>query len=50
MRIHGINVDYSRALLTRDLNRERQRVKNEIIDAFGDGFKDCNVNYDGGKE
>lgn len=39
-----------RALKVRDLNRERQRIKNEIIDYFGEGHKDCkcNTNYAGG--
>jgi hypothetical protein len=36
-----------RALKVRDLNRERQRIKNEIIDYFGEGYKDCKVNYSG---
>jgi len=37
-----------RALKVRDLNRERQRVKNEVIDYFNEGYKDCKVNYAGG--
>ncbi len=34
-----------RALIIRDLNRERMKIKNDIIDLTGDGFKDCKMNY-----
>lgn len=34
-----------RALIIRDHNQERQVIKNEMIDYFGQGFKDCKVNY-----
>ncbi len=34
-----------RALVIRDLNRERMKIKNDIIDLTGDGFKDCKMNY-----
>jgi hypothetical protein len=36
-----------RALMVRDLNRIRQQIKNEMVECFGDGFKDCKVNYGG---
>tara|TARA_Y100001973_G_C5172038_1_gene319679 strand:+ start:940 stop:1329 length:390 start_codon:yes stop_codon:yes gene_type:complete len=39
-----------RALKVRDLNRIRMRVKNDIIDLTGDGFKDCKMNYAGSDE
>jgi hypothetical protein len=38
-----------RALKVRDLNRERQTIKNEMIDYFGEGQRDCKCNYAGGK-
>lgn len=47
----GYEVDMSleevgrKALIVRDLNRIRQTIKNEMIDYFGDGFKDLKVNY-----
>jgi len=34
-----------RAVRVRDLNRIRMKVKNDIIDLTGDGFKDCKMNY-----
>ena len=34
-----------RALHIRDLNRIRMKVKNDIIELTGDGFKDCKMNY-----
>jgi len=34
-----------RALLIRDLNRRRMKVKNDIVELTGDGFKDCKMNY-----
>ena len=34
-----------RAFIIRDLNRERMKIKNEIIELTGDGFKDCKMNY-----
>ena len=34
-----------RALHIRDLNRTRMKVKNDIIELTGDGFKDCKMNY-----
>ena len=37
----------NRALRVRDLNRIRMKVKNDIIDLTGDGFKDCKMNYAG---
>tara|TARA_B100000965_G_scaffold71946_1_gene56804 strand:+ start:2251 stop:2691 length:441 start_codon:yes stop_codon:yes gene_type:complete len=33
-----------RAIMVRDLNRERMIVKNDIIELTGDGFKDCKMN------
>ena len=36
-----------RALRVRDLNRIRMKVKNDIIDLTGIGFKDCKMNYAG---
>lgn len=36
-----------RALKVRDLNRERQSIKNNIIEYFGEGFRDCKCNYSG---
>ena len=36
-----------RAVKVRDLNRIRMKVKNDIIDLTGDGFKDCKMNYAG---
>ena len=40
----------SRALRVRDLNRIRMKVKNDIIDLTGNGFKDCKMNYAGSDE
>ena len=37
----------NRALRVRDLNRIRMKVKNDIIDLTGNGFKDCKMNYAG---
>ena len=37
-----------RAVKVRDLNRLRMKVKNDIIDLTGDGFKDCKMNYGSG--
>ena len=34
-----------RALHIRDLNRNRMKIKNDIIELTGDGFKDCKMNY-----
>ena len=34
-----------RAIHIRDLNRNRMKIKNDIIDLTGDGFKDCKMNY-----
>ena len=34
-----------RALKIRDLNRIRMKVKNDIVELTGDGFKDCKMNY-----
>ncbi len=34
-----------RAIHIRDLNRVRMKVKNDIIELTGDGFKDCKMNY-----
>jgi len=34
-----------RALRIRDLNRIRMKVKNDIVELTGDGFKDCKMNY-----
>ena len=34
-----------RAVRVRYLNRIRMKVKNDIIDLTGDGFKDCKMNY-----
>ena len=34
-----------RALRIRDLNRVRMKIKNDIIELTGDGFKDCKMNY-----
>lgn len=34
-----------RALITRDLNRRRMAVKNQIVDLVGEGFKDVKMNY-----
>ena len=39
-----------RAVKVRDLNRIRMKVKNDIIDLTGDGFKDCKMNYAGSDE
>ena len=34
-----------RAIHIRDLNRIRMKIKNDIIELTGDGFKDCKMNY-----
>ena len=34
-----------RALRIRDLNRIRMKIKNDIVELTGDGFKDCKMNY-----
>lgn len=34
-----------RAIHIRDLNRNRMKIKNDIIELTGDGFKDCKMNY-----
>ena len=34
-----------RAIRIRDLNRIRMKVKNDIIDLTGDGFRECKMNY-----
>ena len=34
-----------RALHIRDLNRNRMKIKNDIVELTGDGFKDCKMNY-----
>ena len=39
-----------RALRVRDLNRIRMKVKNDIIDLTGNGFKDCKMNYAGSND
>ena len=33
-----------RAVIVRDLNRKRMKIKNDIIELTGDGFKDCKMN------
>ena len=33
-----------RAVMVRDLNRNRMKIKNDIIELTGDGFKDCKMN------
>lgn len=38
-----------RALIVRDLNRERQTVRARLIDYFKQGVKDVKTNYVGGK-
>ena len=35
----------TRAIHIRDLNRDRMKIKNDIIDLTGDGFKDAKMNY-----
>jgi|TARA_R110000824_G_scaffold149146_2_gene319255 hypothetical protein len=34
-----------RAIHIRDLNRDRMKIKNDIVDLTGDGFKDAKMNY-----
>ncbi len=41
----GLEEIGKRAILIRDLNRIRMKVKNDIIELTGDGFKDCKMNY-----
>ena len=41
----GLEEIGTRAIHIRDLNRDRMRVKNDIIDLTGDGFKDAKMNY-----
>ena len=41
----GLEEIGKRAITIRDLNRIRMKVKNDIIDLTGDGFKDCKMNY-----
>ena len=41
----GLEEIGKRALHIRDLNRIRMKVKNDIIELTGDGFKDCKMNY-----
>ncbi len=41
----GLEEIGKRAIHIRDLNRIRMRVKNDIIELTGDGFKDCKMNY-----
>ncbi len=41
----GLEEIGKRAIKIRDLNRIRMKVKNEIIELTGDGFKDCKMNY-----
>lgn len=36
-----------RALTIRDLNRKRVGIKGEIVDHYGEGFKDMKCNYSG---
>ena len=33
------------ALKVRDLNRKRNKIKAEIVDAFAEGFKEIKINY-----
>jgi len=40
----GLDEIGKRALLIRDLNKERIGIKNAICDLVGDGFKDCKMN------
>ncbi len=41
----GLDEIGRRAIHIRDLNRERMKIKNDIIELTGDGFKDCKMNY-----
>ena len=41
----GLDEIGRRAIKIRDLNRIRMKVKNDIIELTGDGFKDCKMNY-----
>ena len=41
----GLEEIGTRAIRIRDLNRDRMKVKNDIIDLTGDGFKDAKMNY-----
>ena len=41
----GLEEIGKRAIKIRDLNRVRMKVKNDIIELTGDGFKDCKMNY-----
>ena len=41
----GLEEIGKRAIKIRDLNRIRMKVKNDIIELTGDGFKDCKMNY-----
>ena len=41
----GLEEIGKRAIRIRDLNRIRMKVKNDIIELTGDGFKDCKMNY-----
>jgi len=41
----GLDEIGRRAIKIRDLNRERMKIKNDIIDFTGDGFKDAKMNY-----
>lgn len=41
----GLEEIGKRAIKIRDLNRIRMKVKNDIIELTGDGFRDCKMNY-----
>ena len=41
----GLEEIGKRAIKIRDLNKIRMKIKNDIIDLTGDGFKDCKMNY-----
>jgi len=41
----GLEEIGTRAIHIRDLNRDRMKIKNDIIDLTGDGFKDAKMNY-----
>jgi hypothetical protein len=41
----GLDEIGRRAINIRDLNRKRMKIKNDIIDLTGDGFKDAKMNY-----
>ena len=41
----GLEEIGKRAIRIRDLNRDRMKVKNDIIDLTGDGVKDAKMNY-----